>query len=166
MRPPDNALQEWLDSCEDKLEARLRALGTRLPRCSRPDCDETNPFALTGIVPSILCYEHRAEENGRRWLEDQHWFGQHNDPLTSPIPGNDHRVLSAFQDLWPRNTLRNAEASPLLKAAAALRAWLDVMRFIVDRVVGWVPPFLEWLDRALVEQLSPRWWDDLGWDPQ
>src|SRR5438270_703003 len=64
---------------------------------------------------------------------------------------------------WPQETLRNPDASPLLKAAAALRSWLDVMRLLIERVVGWVPPFLEHLDAWLRDQLGPRWWDDFGW---
>jgi hypothetical protein len=122
-------------------------------------CGESHPFALTGCEPAVECYEHALG----RWTEEQHWFGQHNDPLTGPIPANDHRVLSEFQARWPQDTLRNRDGSPLLRAAAALRSWLDVMRLLVDRVVGRIPPFLEHLDGWLRERLGPRWWDDLGW---
>lgn len=121
----------WRDWYEDRLEERYRQLGTRAPRCSVDGCGETHPFALVGAVPEVLCYEHALD----RWTEDQHWFGQHNDRTTSPIPSNDHRFLSELQSLWPQETLRNSDASPLLKAAAALRSWLDVLRLLIERVV-------------------------------
>src|SRR4051812_34101732 len=78
-----------------------------------------------------------------------HWFGQHNDPLTSPIPANDHRVLSELQAQWPEKTLRNPDGSPLLRIAAGLRGWLDVLRLLIERVAGWIPAALEQLDELL-----------------
>lgn len=149
----------WCDWYEDRLEERHRHLGTRTPECSVTGCLERHPFCLTGSGSSVLCYEHALD----RWTEEQHWFGQHNDPLTSPIPANDHRFISELLALWPQQTLRNPDGSPLLKAAAALRGWLDVMRLLIERVVGWMPPFLEQLDSWLRERLGPRWWDDFRW---
>ena len=151
--------EEWCDWYEQRLEERCRQLGTRTPRCSVADCDERHPFALSGTAPGILCYEHAAE----RWTEEQHWSGQHNDALTSPIPGNEHRFLSELQVQWPQQTLRNPSGSPLLRAAAALRAWLDVMRLLIERVVAWIPPFLERLDAWLCERIGTRWWDGFDW---
>src|SRR4051794_610291 len=87
----------WGDWYDDRLEERYRDLGTRSLRCRVAGCGETHPFALTGSDPDVRCYEHALE----RWTEEQHWFGQHNDPLTSPIPANDHRVLSELQAQWP-----------------------------------------------------------------
>jgi hypothetical protein len=49
---------------EDRLEERLRQLGTDSPECSDPHCDERNPFALTGVDPDILCYECSAIARG------------------------------------------------------------------------------------------------------
>lgn len=154
---------EW----ERLLEEQYRRLGTRTPRCLEPGCDETNPFAFTGVHPDLLCYEHRLIRAGRDWLEDHHWKGQHNDPLDkSPVPGDDHRVLSGLQQSWPRETLRNPDGSPLLVAAAALRGWLDVLWLMIVRTVGWIPEFLEQLDAWLRQQLAERWWDDFGWNKQ
>src|SRR4051794_21505422 len=123
MSPSDgDTYQDWL---EDRLEERLGALGTKAPQCTRAGCVETNPFALTGAHPDILCYEHRAEQHGRSWLEDDHPAGEANDAFTTPIPGNDHRVRTeTCQAAWPQETLRNPDGSVLLKAAAAVRAWL------------------------------------------
>src|SRR4051794_18097125 len=103
--------EDWHDWYADRLEERFRELGTRTPRCGDEGCGETHPFLLTGTAPEISCYEHALD----RWTEDQHWFSQHNDPLKSPIPANDHRYLSELQSRWPRETLRNPDCSPLLK---------------------------------------------------
>ena len=62
-------------------------------------------------------------------------------------------------------TLRNREGSPLRRAAAAVRGWLDVLRLIIDRSAGWVPEVLENLDQGLTTRLGPRWWEHLPPDP-
>lgn len=63
---------------------------------------------------------------------------------------------------WPVRTLRNPHGSPLLAAAAAMRGWLDVLRLILERTVGYIPAFLEELDKKLCERLGNRWWEELG----
>src|SRR5262245_5622290 len=121
---------------EAALEDAYARLGTRDPRC--PCCGETNPFALTRADLDIVCYERAAQ----RWLEDHHLAGRNNDPFTITLPGNDHRVVSARQQLWPRDTLRNPSGRPLLQAAAFLRGFLDLLRLVLERL-GWIPAFLE-----------------------
>src|SRR5206468_1931546 len=140
--------------------------GTREPRCLNPACNERDPFALTGAHPHILCYECRAEAQARGWTEGHHWLGRQNDQeLVDPLPGNEHRRLSEYQLAWPKETLRNPQGSPLLRAAAAIRCWLDVLRLLIERVLVWVPEFLEYLDAWLREQLGPEWWRDIGPSP-
>ncbi|HZO36736.1 MAG TPA: hypothetical protein VFB41_07665, partial [Solirubrobacteraceae bacterium] len=140
-------LDDWVDARSEQLEQRLRQLGTRNPRCG---CGEADPAALCGTAPDISCYECLQREQGRSAVEDHHLKARANDPAdTVSVLGNDHRWLSEAQRLWPIDTLRNPDGSPLLRAAAALRGWLDVLRLILDRTVGWVPAFLEWLDAAL-----------------
>jgi hypothetical protein len=149
----------------DRFEARLRQLGTRTPRCRVAGCLEGDPEALTGVAPNLLCYEHLQDAMGRPWTERHHFAGQHNDPVAADIPGNDHRILTgAQQQEWPRATLRNSDGSPLLRAAALIRGWLDVLRLVILRGLGWVPPFLEWLDDALNDYIGPHWWQMLGYD--
>jgi hypothetical protein len=151
---------EW----EYLLEEQYRRLGTRTPRCIEPACEESNPFAFTGAHPNLWCYEHALIRAGRGWLEDHHGKGHRNDAFDIvELPGNDHRVLNGRQLLWPPDTLRNPDGSPLLVAAAALRGWLDVLWLIIDRTVGWVPEFLEQLDAWLRQQLGERWWDGFTW---
>ena len=65
-------------------------------------------------------------------------------------------MLSELQALWPRDTLRNPDASPLVRAAAWLRAWLDMLRLIIDRAVGRIPAALEDLDTLLTKFIGQR----------
>ncbi len=140
-------------------EQHLRRLGIRDPRCV--NCGETNPAALTGTAPRIICYLCQALAAGRPPTEEHHPAGRNNSPVTVPIPANDHRVLSDMQRAWPESTLRNPDGSPLLVAAAMLRGWLDVLQLIIERTVGRIPPFLEALDRGLRSELGERWWERL-----
>ncbi len=148
-------------------ERDFERLGTRTPRCSVAGCDETDPSALTGAEPDIVCYEHLAERHGRSWTEGDHLAGQHNEPTEIiELPGNDHRVKSDLMEDWPDRTIRNPNHSPLIRAAATIRGWLDVLRIIIMRAVGWIPPFLERLDAWLTGTIGEAWWKDpgLGWE--
>jgi hypothetical protein len=155
-----NWAEPWweLEEHADRLEEKLAALGTRTPRCIWDGCDETCPFMLTGVYPDIRCYEHELLRLGRPWLEDHHPAGQNNDPRTVPMPGNEHRLFSELQYRWPRDTLRNPDGSPLLQAAAPVRAWEDVL-YVVMVLVAWVPLYLEQLDVWLRQKIGPRWWE-------
>jgi hypothetical protein len=136
-------------------------LGSDDPHCSNPDCNESDPLTLTGTDPDILCYECRARLQGRSPVERHHPDGQQNSPDTVPIPGNDHRILSDYQKDWPVDTLRNPNESPLLRASAALRGFLNVLQHLIYRILGWIPDFLEGLDDALVRSLGAQWWISL-----
>ena len=146
-----------------RLEEQYRRLGTRDPICAWPDCGETNPYALVGYHPDISCYEHYLLRVGKKPYEGHHVDGQNNSDVVADVPGNDHRVLSELQQFWPDDTLRNPDHSPLIVAAAAIRGWLDVLRVILERGVGWIPEFLEWLHRVLVDLIGPDWWVKLEW---
>lgn len=148
---------------ELRREERYRQLGTRTPVCAWPGCGERNPFALTGRDPDISCYEHYLLRNRRSPYEGHHVAGRHNSDVVAFVPGNEHRILSECQSAWPEDTLRNPDHSPLLVAAAAIRGWLDVLRVILERSIAWIPEFLEWLHRTLVDLYGPDWWEELGW---
>lgn len=137
------------------------------------DCGEADPRALhqdrqaakdANGTDTVRCVECRLLAHDGVPIERHHLAGRANDPVTVPIPANEHAVLSDLQLAWPRETLRNPDGSPLLKAAASLRGWLDVLRLNLDRTVGWIPEFLEWLDAALSVLAGPRWWEKLGWE--
>jgi hypothetical protein len=145
---------------DDRLEDHYTRLGTRTPRCRIVGCTETDPRALVGIHPNIICYAHHRLTRARSTVEAHHLAGHHNQEAAVAIPGNDHRILSDLQQSWPRATLRNPDRSPLLGAAAALRGWLDILRLCIERTIGWIPAFLERLDGWLRDQLGDRWWKD------
>jgi len=144
---------------EIRRERQSRRLGTRTPQCT--SCGETNRAALSHKAEKIICYECDLKASGRPTIEQHHFAGRRNDPLTVPIPGNDHRILSDCQRDWPTDTLRNSSASPLLTAAASIRGFLDTLRLIIERILGWVPDFLERLDSYLTSLNGEEWWTDL-----
>jgi hypothetical protein len=139
--------------------------------CSK--CGESDPRALrtpkaeSGSRPKhrgVVCAEHHLTEQGKSPMEEHHPAGRANDPFVVRIPANDHAILSDMQHDWPVESLRNPDGSPLLRAAASLRGWLDILRLVIERTVGWIPEFLEWLDDRLRVVLGERCWDVLGWD--
>lgn len=148
-------------SDEDRRRERAyEGFGTRNPKCSVPGCGETNWRLITGSDPdSLLCYEHAAEAAGRSPIEGQHPPGHNNDQqFVVPMLGNLHRLADEYKRDWPERTLRNPEGSPALKAAACVRAVIDWLRLMIDRMLGWIPPFLEWLDAKLSELHGAQWW--------
>lgn len=159
-------VSEFYDPSDDEVrrENRYELLGTRNPKCKF--CSETDPDALTGKYPNIVCYEHLLISEGKQPIEKHHPSGEHNDPdFTVPIPGNDHRILSNRQNYdWPDETLRNPNGSILRKAAAAIRGFLDMLRLIIDRAVGWIPDYLEWLDSALNRHIGSEWGKTLRYE--
>lgn len=148
---------------EERRDRRARQLGSPEPCCVT--CGEGDPLALSGTAPDIRCSECQAMAEGRSVREGHHVAGRHNDPDDIvPVLGNAHRLLSDAQaHEWPSETLRNPDGSPLLKAAAAIRGWLEILRLVMERTVGWVPAFLEALDAHLRVTLGERWWTDLAW---
>jgi len=126
---------------EVRQEKQLRRLGTRKPHCKL--CGESDAAALTGITPNITCYECQAKRAGRSPIEKHHPAGHNNDSFTVPIPANDHRILSDRQHDWPEQTLRNSKGDPVLRIAATIRGFMDLILELIKRTLGWIPEFLE-----------------------
>lgn len=153
---------EFTDSQKRETTAQ-RKLGIRKGKCHL--CEERRPKELMRRGCRIICYECQALLDGKRATEGHHVMGKANDPyLTGNVPTNDHRELSDRQVDWPDDTLRNPRASPLRKAAAAIRGWLDILWLIMEHAVGWIPEFLEWLDDQLNEREGPDWHLKWGWN--
>ncbi len=131
--------------------------------CRETDLPALRQIQLThpsdGSLTVTLCAGCHVQLQGKRSTEDHHPAGRANDPFTVPIPATEHAILSDWQYDWPRATWRNPDGSPLLRAAAALRGWLDMLRLLLERTVGWIPAFLEQLDAVLRQHLGQRWWD-------
>ncbi len=122
-------------------------------------CGETKPFALvTGSNP-VICEECQRRTEGRSTFDDHHVAGEANDPLTVPVPANDHRaVLNVKQYDWPQRTLENRDGSPLLAAAAFIRGFCDTVILFIERLLSRIPKLLETVDSFLTQTLGPRYW--------
>lgn len=121
-------------------------------------CGESD---LVALVRRDLCYACQAHQAGKPDVEQHHVAGRHNSDVTVPLPANEHRMASDMQQDWPQRTLRNPDSSPLLKASGAIRGFLDILRLIIDRVLGWIPEYLEKLDASLTSHFGQRWWNEL-----
>jgi hypothetical protein len=121
-------------------------------------CGESDPRCLTTRDDETSCYACLARRNGRPTIERHHVAGRHNLDATVPMPANDHRIVTDMQRTsWPDRTLRNPDGSPLLRAAAAIRGWLDALTLMIERAIGWIPELLEALDLWLCERLERDW---------
>lgn len=156
-------MSEWDRIARD--DAKRARLG-QYPACA--ECGESATSCLQrsrirtadGTTrTTVLCADCRLVWQGKRPSERHHLAGRNNDPATAAIPANEHAILSDAQHDWPERTLRNPDGSPLLRAAGALRGWLDVLRVVLERTVGWIPDLLEFLDAALGKTLGDRWWE-------
>ena len=143
---------------EAALEARRRALGTADPRCSVPGCRETDPRALTGAHPAILCAEHRAELDGRRPTEEHHVAGRHNSSATVQLPGNRHAVLTFMEQTgWRTELLRNPDSDLLLRLEAAVRGSRETIADVLDGVLAPTEAEIASLHAFLVATIGPDW---------
>lgn len=122
-------------------------------------CGEDRPLALILGTKPIICAECKRRAEGHSIFDRHHPAGKSNNSATIPIPVNDHRAeLSEMQYEWPEATLRNPDGSPLRSAAACVRGIIDTIRYLLDRLLAWIPRFLEALDDFLVEKLGSQWW--------
>lgn len=122
-------------------------------------CGENRPQALIAGTNPIICAKCRRRAEGRRIYDQHHIAGKSNHGLTIPIPVNDHRaVLSEDQYEWPKATLENPGRSPLLAISACIRGLIAMIKYLLDELLGWIPPFLEALHAFLVDEIGPNWW--------
>ncbi|MGH9682859.1 MAG: hypothetical protein ACRD4S_04520 [Candidatus Acidiferrales bacterium] len=75
------------------------------------------------------------------------------------MPVNDHRAaLSVAQYDWPEETLENSDGSPLLAAAAHIRGFIDMLYYMIDKFLAWIPDLLEYLNSLLTKSRGRKWW--------
>jgi len=92
-------------------------------------------------------------------MDKHHVAGSANSPVTVSVDVNDHRAeLNTSQYDWPKRTVENPHGSPLLKAAGCVRGFIDTIRFLVEKLLGWIPKTLEMLDQVLVQLFGVMWW--------
>jgi hypothetical protein len=87
-------------------------------------------------------------------LDNHHPAGKANSPVTIPIPVNDHRaILSVAQFDWPEETLENPNGDPYLRMAASIRGFMDMLAYLVDKLLR---PIAEVLEALAENNKSPK----------
>lgn len=125
-------------------------------------CGEQRPFALIAGRAPPICFACDRTAHGRKPYEDNHIFGRQNSDAQVRVPINDHRaVLSVAQYEWPPKTLANADASPLLEAAARYRGLRDAVGFMLDDCAIRAE-YLERADALLREAYGEHWWCEVA----
>jgi hypothetical protein len=121
-------------------------------------CGEARPEALLPGRPTICSACERKKH--RKTTEDRHHVASKvNDPITIPVPVNDHRArLSVDQYDWPKETRENPDASPLLAAAGCIRGFADVVVYLVEKLLLKQADMLEMFDAYLAQKLGRKWW--------
>jgi hypothetical protein len=117
------------------LQRRAQA-ARRAGQNTRCACGETRLEALVIGSKPACCAECRRKKKGQTVMDNHHVAGKANSSVTVSIPVNDHRaVLSVAQYDWPRTTLENPEGCPLLAAAGCIRGFIDILSYLIDRLL-------------------------------
>lgn len=126
-------------------------------------CGESRAEAPISGSDPVRCIECNRKLLGQTTVDNHHVAGKANSPITMPAPANDHSaVLTVAQQDWPKETLENPDGSPLLRAAASIRGFVDYLLYLIDKFILWIPEMLETLDALLVKKLGRKYW--LGTD--
>ena len=126
------------------------------------ECGESAPAALIPKSDPLVCAECQRRQKNQPSVDHHHVAGRANHDLTVPVPVNAHRsVLSEAQYRWPLRTLTNPDGSPLRAAAACIRGLIDMITYLLDELIAWIPTFLERLDEVLTQHVGRRWWKSL-----
>ena len=134
-----------------------RAVAKRRVGNRRCQCGEARPEAL--VLESAWCAECQRKHQGNATEDEHHYAGAANDPITIPVPVNDHRAeLTTAQQQWPKQTRENPDGGPALAAAGRVRGFIDTIVYLIRKGLMWVAETLERLDAAFVEHLGPKWW--------
>jgi hypothetical protein len=142
-----------------KAAARRAGAQRRVGEDAECACGEKRPEALISGRKTAICYECDAQQRDESAFQPHHAGGRANDVTTIGVPTNDHRAeLSIEQYDWPRRTLQNPDRSPLLAMSGCIRGFIETTRYLMDKLLVWIPPQLETLDASLCEQWGPQWW--------
>lgn len=122
-------------------------------------CGETRPGALIRGSNPTVCKSCYREQKGRAIFDLHHPGGEANSRVKIPIWINDHTAeLSGLQYDWPKDTLENRDASPLLAAAGRTRGYIDTNGYLMNEMLQQNVELLEALDACLTKRLGPKWW--------
>jgi hypothetical protein len=124
-------------------------------------CNEEKLKALVRGSKPTRCAKCNRQMKGQTIMDKHHPAGRSNSKVTVTIPVNDHRaILSVAQYDWPKATLENPDACPLLAAAACIRGFIDTISYLIEELLRWIAEMLEILSAFLDHKLGPKWWLD------
>jgi Zn ribbon nucleic-acid-binding protein len=117
--------------------ARETARRLRLPSGSRcTDCQSSDSLALLPETKPVRCVDCHAKRRRQKRTQDHHPLGRANNPdETFPVRLSTHRFLTDRQEDWPTETLTNPAGCPIVRKAAALRAFVDNLAFLEKYVL-------------------------------
>jgi len=122
-------------------------------------CGEARPEALVKNSNPTICAACTRKKRGHTTMDDHHIAAEANNPLTVPVPVNDHRAeLSVAQYDWPKETRENPDGCPLLAAAGCIRGFVDWVIYIIKKGLLWTAEMLEALSKFLADKLGLKWW--------
>ena len=140
-----------------KTYKRKQTATRRVGKNSRCVCGETRAETLVGS--SGICAACKRKTKGHSVIDNHHVAGSANSPVTVAVPVNDHRaILSTAQYDWPKRTLENSTGDPLKAAAACIRGFIDIMRYLCESLLEWIVAMVERLSEYLIERNGPEWW--------
>src|ERR1041384_3256100 len=115
-----------------RMHQRRATASRRVGEGAQCACGERRPHALIAGSITVICAQCQRRNRGQNIMDNHHIAGAANSPITIPVPVNDHRAeLSAAQYDWPKATLENPEANPLLKIAACFRGFTDTLAYLL-----------------------------------
>ncbi|HET7442612.1 MAG TPA: hypothetical protein VFJ47_15020 [Terriglobales bacterium] len=122
-------------------------------------CGEKRPEALIRGSNPVICAACKRKSRGETTMDQHHFASKPNNPLTVPVPVNDHRAeLTVAQYDWPPKTRENPDGSPVIAAAACIRGFVDWVVYLIKSGLLWVAEMLETMDSLLTEKWGPKWW--------
>jgi len=147
-----------IPKCDPSAVCVREAIARRRIGEKRCGCGEARALAFASRK-SKLCSECKRKRRGHKTTDNHHVAGEANNPITIPIPVNDHRAqLNVDQTDWPKETLENPDGSPLLAAAAAIRGFVDTVVYLLEKLLLRHAEILEKVDAYLVRTLGRKWW--------
>jgi hypothetical protein len=138
-----------------------RATALRIVAGRQCACGEARPEALVVKHNPVICASCKRKQKGHSTMDNHHPAGEANDPITIPVPVNDHRAgLNVAQYDWPEETLENPNRSPLLARAASIRGYADTNVYLIEKLLLPVADCCELLDAFLTEKFGHKWWQN------
>jgi len=108
----------------------------------------------------MICVACQRKQRGQTTFDFHHPGAEANSHIKIPIWVSDHvAILNVLQYDWPKTTLENPDASPLLAAAGRNRGYTETNAYLVDKLLRQNSEVLEVLDAYLVKKLGTKWWE-------